>query len=270
MGNHSFKQGFLAHWLLCRLLGQNQPINAEIAFQHSSASWPHHYALNSFYLGFSLGKNPKTLNWKHLGNINLIKRMTRGDKGRGVFITRINFYLLCPDTPVPTYWCVLVGKTCAICAGGHQHHRYLCELSKGDKNLTLSCRKGNRWCKHSHTHTQIHTFSWHKVTTLLKLKKGYGLEWIILDSPQKLPGKGLQQVRSCGGTGDEPHTNCLSTNSDTPVLLSSSLSTSMHISRAPTDPTELSFGTSMAPTQTKTTAQHPQMLYLRTYMQTVL
>lgn len=159
MGNYSFKQGFLAHWLICRLPGQNQPINAEIAFQHSSASWPHHYALNSFYLGFSLGKKPKILNWKHLGNINLIKRMTRGDKGRRVFITRINFYLLCPDTPVPTYWCVLVGKTCAIRAGGHQHHRYLCELSKGDKNLTLSCRKGNRWCKHSHTNTNSHFFT---------------------------------------------------------------------------------------------------------------
>lgn len=157
------------------------------------------------------------------------------------------------------------------CCGGQQHHRNLCELSKGDKNLTLSCRKGNRWCKHSHTHK----FTLFHNTRLLPClsSEGLWLELVILDSALKLPGKGLQQVEQ---GMDEPR---LGLTNHTQILCTQTLHTSASLQltehfhahlqssyRPHGSPCWLQHG----PTHTQTTAQHPLMLYLRTCMQTVL
>lgn len=101
----------------------------------------------------------------HLRNINLIKRMTRGDKGRRVFITRINFYLHCTDTPVPLYWCVLVGKTCAV---SWSTTTGTCESWAQETEISLWAAGKGTDGANIHTHTHIHTFSWHKVTSMLK------------------------------------------------------------------------------------------------------
>lgn len=68
------------------------------------------------------------LNWIHLRNFNLIKRMTGGDKGRMVFNTIMHFYLHNTDTPMPMCWYVLVEKKpvqSVLCRRGHQYHTYL-------------------------------------------------------------------------------------------------------------------------------------------------
>lgn len=184
--------------------------------------------------------------------------MTRGDKGRRVFIIRRDFYLHC-YTCAHVLVCSSGEKLCNLyCRGEHQHHRYLWELSKGDKILTLCCRKENRWCKHSHTHKFTVFYNARLLPRLCW--RGLWLELVILDSPLKSPGKGLQQARSWGGTGNEPrmgltgsHIRALFTNPDTPELLSSSLSTSMHISRAPTDPKVV-----LAPAWPSTHKQQPR------------
>lgn len=182
MWNYSYKQGFLAHWPLCRLLGQSLPRNTEFVFLYSSDSWPHHYAHNSLYLGFSVWKK-QIPNWIHLRNFNLIKRMTRGDKGGRVFFIIIDFYLHCTDKPMHTfYWkknlCNLYYVVADISIT-----RTCLELSKGDKNLTLYCRKGNRWCKNSYTH-KFTLFLWHKVTNKILpclCLEGLRLDLVILD-----------------------------------------------------------------------------------------
>lgn len=153
MWNYSYKQGFHAYWPLRRLLAQNLPRNTEnCIFLYSPASWPHSYVLNSFYLGFSVGKNPNRI---HLRNFYWIKRMARGDKGRRAFTIIIDFYLHCTDIPMLMYWYVLVEKNLynLYCVIADNSITCTClELSKGDKNLTLCYKKGNRWCKNSHTH----------------------------------------------------------------------------------------------------------------------
>lgn len=264
MGNSSYKQGFLAHWLLCRLLGQNQPTNAEIVFQYSSASWSHHYACNSFLLlGLLSREKTKILNWIHLRNINLIKRMTRGDKGRRVFITRINFYLHCTDTPVPMYWCVLVGKTCAVlCRTPAPKVPVRAEQRRQKSHSELQEREQ---MVQTFTHTYIHTFSWHKVTSMLKrIMAGVSHSGFSTKIAWERTAAGEELWWNRGWAMYKLSLHKLR-------LTSASLQFTEHFHahlQSPYRPHGAG-GTSMAP-HTQTTAQHPQMLYLRTCMETVL
>lgn len=191
--------------------------------------------------------------------------MTRGDKGRRVFIIRRDFYLHC-YTCAHVLVCSTGEKLCNLyCRGEHQHHRYLWELSKGDKILTLCCRKENRWCEHSHTHKFTVFYNARLLPRLCW--RGLWLELVILDSPLKSPGKGLQQARSWGGTGDEPHASSLHKPRHTRASLQFTGHFHAHLQSSYRP--QGGVGTSMA-LHTQTTAQNPQMLYLRTWMQPVL
>lgn len=158
MWNNSYKQGFHAHWALCRLLGQNLTRNTGNGiFLYSPASWPHCYVLNSFYLGFSVGKKPNRI---HLRNFYWIKRMARGDKGRRAFIIVIDFYLHCTNIPMAMYWYVPVEKIRAICAMPRRttaSHVPVWNWAKETKISLCATGKGTDGAK-IHTHTNSHFF----------------------------------------------------------------------------------------------------------------
>lgn len=187
--------------------------------------------------------------------------MTRGDKGRRAFVTRINFYLHCTGTPVSMYWSFLVGKTCTMLWRTAAPQVPVWAEQKGQKSHSELQEREQMVQTFTHKFTLFHD------TRLLPClsSEGLWLELVILDSALKLPGKGLQQVRSWGGVGWMNHSWGSQTTLkfsahklSTPVLLSSWLSTSMHISRAPTDLMVLPVGSSMAP---HTHKQQPSTLW---------
>lgn len=140
--------------------------------------------------------------------------MTRGDKGRRVFVTRINFYLHCTGTPVSMYWCFLVGKTCAMLWRTAAPQVPVWAEQRGQKSH--SELQEREQMVQTFTHTQIHTFSQHKVTSMLKLRRV-----MAGVSNSGFCTEVTWERAAAGGAGDgwatagahKPHSNSLHTNS---------------------------------------------------------